>query len=100
VDTLARKEHEIWNDALKPVRYIVEVYEPGSTDTVANRFDSLSALMPIREGELISPVRWSPEDAPHLALRVTEVEHVIENFDDHIMNKVMVYIERVDFTKS
>lgn len=90
----------MWNDQLKPVKYIVEVYEPGSTDTIANRFDSVSPLMPIRVGELIHPVRWSAEDAPHLALRVTEVEHVIENFGDYIMNKVMIYTERVDYRQS
>jgi hypothetical protein len=67
------------DETFVPVEYVLEVYYPGSYDTLANRFQTKTSLMVPRVGEIIRTVSWAPAvAAPNLRLEVVAVEHVIE----------------------
>jgi hypothetical protein len=81
------------DETFVPVEYVLEVYYPGSCDTLANRFQTKTSLMLPRVGEIIRTVSWAPEvAAPNLRREVVAVEHVIEpRSPGAVRNIVMIF---------
>jgi hypothetical protein len=78
-------------------KYIIEIYEPGSTTDVLVSFTSPSPFMPIEYGSLIDPKAWGNSDRPGKVLRVLNVEHGIWE-TDAITHRLRVFTEEVQDT--
>jgi hypothetical protein len=80
------------------MKYVLEIYGPRETDTVLINLPSTTPFMPIERGDLLDPRGWP--DGGDLtragkALRVTDVEHIIQEG----LHKIMVYTRAVDHTR-
>jgi hypothetical protein len=78
--------------------YILEVYEPGSADTVWNVFHSASPFMTISAGDILNPGLWEGSNSPMKVLRVVSVEHTVWEIEGQVKHKVMIYTEDVEGT--
>ena len=78
--------------------YLLEVYEPGTTETVWEVFQTSSPFLGIHAGDLINPALWPDSRSPLKMLRVTSVEHVIWGKQGETKHKLMVFTEEVEGT--
>lgn len=79
-------------------RYILEIYDEGSTDTVAARFEGSSPFMSLSKGDLINSRSWPDSSTTHI-LKVLAVEHLIWQLNGVITHHKMVFTEAVRDTK-
>ena len=81
---------------MKPMRYVLEVYEPGSARVTWVVFESSSPFQTIQRDDIINPGVWPNSHAPSKVYKVSEVEHAIYEGNDQITHKLMVYGLEVD----
>jgi hypothetical protein len=74
-------------------QYSIEIYEPGSRETVAGFFESNDPLPVISVGDLIRPDFFDPPSDTQSTLRVVAVEHVIWEADGMVKHKAMIRTE-------
>ena len=79
--------------------YSLEVYEPGSIDTVWENFQTSSPFLAIHAGDIINPSTWPGSRSPQRVLRVTSVEHLIWGKQGETKHKLMVFTEEVEGTR-
>lgn len=83
-----------------PVRYSLEIYEPGSAYDPWVNFLSNSPFLAISKGDIINPGTWDNSQSPMKVLKVLNVEHMIwEIENDHITHKLCVFTEEVEGTE-
>ncbi len=83
--------------AMKPVKYRLNIFSPGSVYDALVFFDASSPFMMIRRGDLLNPALWPEvagrQDLREKLLRVVSVEHGIQDSDDHILQVLDVFTE-------
>ncbi len=84
------------------MKYILEIYQPGSLDTAWVHIRSDHPFMTISAGELLNPGLWEGSQSPMRILRVRNVEHAVwetsrerGHRQNAIGHKIMVYTEEV-----
>jgi hypothetical protein len=78
---------------MQSVVYVVEVYYPKSRKDLFHTFESSTPFMAIGQGDLLDPTEWSGTWSPIRFLQVVQVVHVIQEKDEQIVHKAMVYTE-------
>ena len=84
---------------MKAVTYQLQIFSPGSAELAPLHMKATTPFMPIQRGDLFNPRYGS--DFSHVdkirgkLLRVTSVEHGIQEFEDQIVHYVRVYGEAV-----
>ncbi len=85
---------------MKPARYTLVVFEPGSRSSRAAFFESSTPFAPISVGEAVHVGGWpkqgSQRHEPPLYLRATEVHHYIGESAGMLRHNVTVYTEEVE----
>lgn len=81
------------------MKYILEVYEPGSMDDVWVTFETSQPFVSISAGDIINPGLWENSQSPMKVLRAVTVEHILWEIDGATKQKVMVFTEEVDGTR-
>lgn len=81
-----------------PVRYVLNICEPGETGTMAAVFEAETPFMAISAGDIVNPGLWPTSQAPLRVYRVTSVEHMIYSNGVHQTHLVVVYTEDVEGT--
>lgn len=61
------------------VRYLLEIYTPGSPDEVSRSYESNTPFLPIARGDRLTFLADAVGDA--LSARVIDVEHIIRTVD-------------------
>jgi hypothetical protein len=80
-------------------RYMLEIYMPGATETVAATFESSSPFNAIAVGDLLNPAFWPTEsELVGKLCRVIGVEHIFWTFQGVAKHKLCVFTEAVDKT--
>jgi hypothetical protein len=80
---------------MKPARYLVQIFAPGSCDEVAWTAESAGPFMAFARGDLVNSSLWAPGDLPaelrnHILI-VVSVEHVLWESDKVVSHLVLVY---------
>jgi hypothetical protein len=75
--------------------YVLEVYEPGTTDTVRETFQTSSPFLAIHTGDFINLGLRPNSQAPAKVLRVTNVEQLVWGKEAATWHKLMVFTEEV-----
>lgn len=94
---------------MKPIRYVLNIYEPDSTRYVTGKYESSSPFGAIGQGDYLHPFPSSldehpesgwPELGPSKFLRATEVHHVLSDPEgkNEITHMVNVYTEVHDLS--
>lgn len=75
--------------------YDLEIYLPGTTDTVIARYTSSHPFAAINKGDILSYASFNLcGDVNPGSLKVSNIEHIIwEIKDSHITHKVCVFTE-------
>lgn len=73
-------------------RYMLEIYEPGSTDDVLAIYEADTPFGCIGEGDLMQPLGSGIED-PKRVLKVVTVEHLIWEIDGQPKHKTLIFTE-------
>jgi hypothetical protein len=74
-------------------RYVLEIYEPGSSRDVAESLSSDHPFGAIAVGDLFNCEAFS--ELGMGAVRVSGVEHILWNTKDSAKHKICIYTERV-----
>lgn len=80
----------------KPMRYYLEVYEPGRADVVCISAIASTSFIALNAGELIDPKRWPDSRSPQRLLRIVNLEHVFWETPERHCHKVMAFTEEYD----
>lgn len=75
-------------------RFHLEIYEPGSRDTVLGSW-RCTAPVHVASGEVLRLGALVPDALPSYALRAVAVEHVMWIKDGALAHKLMVFTEPV-----
>ncbi len=85
---------------MKPIHYRMTVFEPENVFEPLVQFEAATPFMTIQHGDLVNPSLWPKvrdrADLKDRVLRVTTVEHGIEEADDHILHVVDVFTRAVE----
>ena len=75
--------------------YILEVYGPDDSEVPVAMIESSSPFLSIHPGDFLHANPWADqfEEFPGI-LRITRVEHLVEEFNRAVLQKVMVFTER------
>jgi hypothetical protein len=79
-------------------KYALEIYVPGSIETVVQVFESEDSFQTISEGDLLNPHTWEIPDYQGSILRVVNIEHFIWEIDGTVEHKIGVMTEEVGDT--
>jgi hypothetical protein len=79
----------------KPIRYYLEIYEPGSGRDVLASINSQGPFQGIAMGDLIDSRVWEDAATPGNILEVTRVQHIVWEMEDSCSHKVMVFTKEV-----
>jgi hypothetical protein len=85
----------------KSMKYLLEVYKPGSARDAVLLMQSSEPFMSIRPGDLLNPRTWDSrrwpacQDLVGKLLTVVRVEHAIWEVGETVAHKLMVYTEAV-----
>ncbi len=79
-------------------RYMLEIYEPGSTRDVMVLFESETPFLPINEGDIINSRVWPHPEYTGKVYRATgPAEHIIwTNEAGETRHKVLIFTEEVE----
>jgi hypothetical protein len=75
----------------KPIRYLIEVYEPGSETDVLMSFSAGQPFQAVSVGDWLVPFPLGDVGDKVKAVRV---QHLIWESDDQVSHKLMVFTER------
>jgi hypothetical protein len=98
-DSIMRKEVETMETSSRPIEYYLEVYEPGSMDTVFISWKSDSPFIAISRGDIVHLPMVEGSESPMYVLKAINVEHILWDTADKIGHKLCVYTERVEGTR-
>jgi hypothetical protein len=73
--------------------YVLEIYSPGSRDTVLALLESRSPFMPIHKGDIIQTWGIPDNEGIRTPLVATSIEHAISESKDGYTHQVMVFTE-------
>lgn len=75
--------------------YMLEIYEPGSQDTVICSYMSDTPFPAISVGEIINYLETENEGIPDRVVRVTKITHIVWNVKIQSF-KTLIYTEEVN----
>lgn len=79
-------------------KYILEIYEPNSTDEVVKVFESDSLFLNISKNDIINPAFFGNQPAD-IIFRVKNIEHIIWESDKEIKHKICIFVQQKEDTK-
>jgi hypothetical protein len=79
----------------KPIRYFLEIYEPGSGRDVLASINSQGPFQAINTGDLIDSRAWANATVPSNILEVTRVQHIVWEVDDSCSHKLLIFTKEV-----
>lgn len=82
-----------------PVRYLLEIYSPGSVDSLLANFEANSPFAPICKGDLINTRSWYGGEAIKL-VKAVGIEHILLESDTRTTHKVCVFTEQIEDSPS
>lgn len=78
-------------------KYMLEVFEPGSTEMVAYDAESDIPFVAVSAGDLLHAVD-APGASQRALVRVVTVEHIVWKSPDGLRQKLCVFTEQVENT--
>ena len=79
---------------MKPTRYALVVFEPGSHRSRAGHYESSTPFAAISVGDAVHPAGW-PKQGPQRYLRAREVHHYLGESEGQVRHLVTIYTEEV-----
>jgi hypothetical protein len=76
--------------------YMLEIYEPGSTESAWVSFESDSPFGSISVGDIINPGVWEGSNSPMTVLKAVAVEHLVWEAQGEVKHKIMVFTTEMD----
>lgn len=83
--------------------YIIEIYQPGSSDDVVQTFESDHPFVGLNKGDIINPAFFSSYDRnPDNVLRIKTVEHIFWQHEgqDKPKQKLLIFTEEIPNNRS
>src|SRR5689334_7018039 len=80
---------------VRAMKYMLEIYEPGSARDIQAHFDATGPFLSINRGDLIN-LRSTDQGPTRGSLRVVGLEHIVWGSGDDARHKLCVFTELVE----
>lgn len=80
---------------IKSTRHLLDIFEPGSLDTVWMRFEAGAPLGAISRGDIINPGMWPDSQSPMKLLRVINLVHGFWEKDSVVTHQTIAFTAEV-----